>query len=193
VTEAVSTFAAGRDNRLDAVFANAGVLFTGWDEELSPEQKELLVDVNVKGVIYTFDAALPFLKRAAPGAHAIAMCSTSAEYGAPHFAAYSATKFFVRGYTEALHIEHKRIGISVSGIYVSFVDTPMVREVNFKAASIDALGVNATADDVALKVWRAVHGRRAHWRVGFDARLSHYAVRLLGPWVAPVYARLSKI
>jgi NADP-dependent 3-hydroxy acid dehydrogenase YdfG len=188
---AVSQFAAGHAGRLDAVFANAGVLFTGPDEALTPEQKRMLVDVNVNGVVHTLDAALPFLKRAAPGSHAVAMASMSAEYGSPYFALYSATKFFVRGYTEALAIEHKASGVHFSGVYVAFVDTPMVRNVNYRASSIDRLGVKATANDVAATVWRAVHGRRSHWRVGLDAKLTHYAVRLLGAWVAPAYARLS--
>ncbi len=105
----IGEFAARHGGRLDAVFANAGVLFTGPDETLSREQKRLLVDVNVNGVVHTFDAALPFLRQAAPGAHAVAMASTSAEYGSPHFALYGATKFFVRGYTEALAIEHRAV------------------------------------------------------------------------------------
>jgi NADP-dependent 3-hydroxy acid dehydrogenase YdfG len=187
----VTQFASNHGGQLDAVFANAGVLFTGPDESIAPEQKKLLVDVNVSGVVHTFDAALPFLKQAAPGAHAVAMASMSAEYGSPHFALYGATKFFVRGYTEALAIEHRAAGIRFSGVYVAFVDTPMVRDVNYRASSIDRLGVRATADDVAATVWRAVHGRRSHWRVGLDAKMTHYAVRLLGAWVAPVYARLS--
>ena len=184
---------AGRHGggRLDAVFANAGVLFMGPDESLTAAQKQALIDVNVCGVVHTFDAALPHLHRAAPGAHAIAMASTSAEYGSPHHALYGATKFFVRGYTEALAIEHRRTGVQVSAIYVSYVNTAMVAEANFRPRSIDALGIKATPQQVAQVVWRAAHGRRVHWRVGSDAKLTHYAVRLLGAWVAPVYARLT--
>ena len=192
--DAVAYF-AGRhgSGRLDAVFANAGVLFMGPDEALNPEQKQALVDVNVSGLVHTLDAALPFLKRAAPGAHAVAMASTSAEYGSPHHALYSATKFFVRGYTEALAIEHRRTGIQVSGVYVSYVNTGMVTGANFRPRSIDVLGVRATPEQVARTVWRAVHGRRTHWRVGLDATLTHYGVRLLGSWAAPIYARLTGI
>jgi NADP-dependent 3-hydroxy acid dehydrogenase YdfG len=191
LVQAMGAFAARQGGRLDAVFANAGILFMGRDDTLTPEQKNSLVDVNVKGVLHTMHAALPYLK-ATPGAHAVAMCSTSAEYGSPEHAVYSATKFFVRGYTEALNIEYAPLGINVSGIYVAYVDTPMVREATYKPASIDRLGVKATADDVARTVWRAVHGRRAHWRVGFDASMTHYAARLLGGALAPIYARLMR-
>ena len=51
--------------------------------------------------------------------------------------------------------------------------------------------LKATPEQVARAVWRAVHGARAHWRVGFDAKLTHYAVRLLGAWIAPIYAKIT--
>lgn len=189
---AIDDFAARRGGgRLDAVFANAGVLFMGPDAMLTAEQKQHLIDVNVKGTVHTFDAAMPHLCRAAPGAHAVAMASASAEYGTPDHAVYSATKFFVRGYTEALAIECRKSGIVVSAVYVSYVQTAMVTGANFTPASVERLGVKATAEQVAATVWRAVHGRRAHWRVGFDAKLTHYAVRVLGAWIAPVYAKVA--
>ena len=115
VARAIDDFTARCGGKLGAVFANAGVLFMAPDDQVTPAQKDLQVDVNVKGVMHTFDAALPHLKRAAPGTHMIAMASTSAEYGSPHHAVYSATKFFVRGYTEALNIEYRPQGINVIG------------------------------------------------------------------------------
>jgi hypothetical protein len=39
-------------------------------------------------------------------------------------------------------------------------------------------------------VWKAVHGDRVHWRVGFDARMINFAVRVLGAGVAPIYRRI---
>jgi len=189
VEAAIGDFAA--DGRLDAVFANAGVLCMGEHETIARAQKDRLVDVNVRGVVYTIDAAFPHLARTRD-AHVVAMCSTSAEYGAPQHAVYSATKFFVRGLTEALNIEFRAHGIQVSGIYVAYVRTAMVIDAPVKAASIERLGVKIAPEQVAATVWKAVHGRRVHWRVGTDARLLHYAVRLLGSGVAPVVARLAR-
>jgi hypothetical protein len=40
---------------------------------------------------------------------------------------------------------------------------------------------------VAATVWQAVHGNRVHWRVGLDARLINFAVRLLGAGTAQIY------
>jgi NADP-dependent 3-hydroxy acid dehydrogenase YdfG len=192
VAAAVRSFTDLTAGRLDAAFANAGVLFMGPDENVTPEQKNLLVDVNVKGVLNTVNAAFPFLK-ATPGAHLVAMSSTSAEYGSPHHAVYSATKFFVRGYTEALDIEYRVHDIQVSAIYVAYVQTGMVFGAQVKPASIDALGVKVRPQQVAEHVWKAVHGRRSHWRVGLDARLINLAARLLGSGLAPVYRKMMKI
>ncbi len=191
VEAALRDFAAPAGGRLDAVFANAGVLFMGPNETITHEQKDLLVDVNVRGVVHTIDAAFPYLART-PGARVIAMSSTSAEYGSPQHAVYSATKFFVRGLTEALDIEYRRHGIRVSGIYVAYVKTGMVFDAKVKPASIERLGVKVAPRQVAETVWRAVHGRRVHWRVGLDARFINFAVRLLGSGVAPIYAWLMR-
>jgi NADP-dependent 3-hydroxy acid dehydrogenase YdfG len=188
---AVRDFVARAGGRLDAVFANAGVLFMGPDETITAQQKALLVDVNVKGVIHTIDAAFPFLRQA-PDAHIVAMASTSAEYGSPHHAAYSATKFFVRGLTEALNIEYREYGIQVSAVYVAYVQTGMVFNATAQPATIDRLGVKITPQRVATTVWKAVHGKRVHWRVGLAAHLTNYAARLLGGWTAPIFARLIR-
>lgn len=189
VESAVRDFAASADGRLDALFANAGVLFMGPDETITPAQKDLLVDVNVKGVIHTIDAAFPFLRKT-PGAHVVAMASTSAEYGSPQHAVYGATKFFVRGLTEALNIEYREHGIQVSAIYVAYVQTGMVFDAQVKPASIERLGVKITPQRVAATVWKAAHGNRVHWRVGMDARMINFAARLLGAGIAPIYRRI---
>jgi NADP-dependent 3-hydroxy acid dehydrogenase YdfG len=186
VEAAIRDFTGRTGGKLHATFANAGVLFMGPDETITPAQKQLLVDVNVKGVIHTIDAAFPFLRQT-PGAHLVAMSSTSAEYGSPEHAVYSATKFFVRGLTEALNIEYRAHDIQVSAIYVAYVQTGMVFDAAVKPASIDRLGVKVTPQRVAATVWQAVHGNRVHWRVGLDARLINFAVRLLGAGTAPIY------
>jgi NAD(P)-dependent dehydrogenase (short-subunit alcohol dehydrogenase family) len=188
---ALHDFTQSAGGRLDAVFANAGVLFMGPDENITRSQKDLLVDVNVRGVMHTIDAAFPYLART-PGARVVAMSSTSAEYGSPQHAVYSATKFFVRGLTEALDIEYRAHGIRVAGIYVPYVQTGMVFDAPVKPASIERLGVRIPPRRVAETVWRAVHGRRVHWRVGLDAKLINLAVRVLGGGVAPIYARIMR-
>ena len=191
IAAALQGFTASTGGRLDALFANAGVLFMGPDETITPAQKDLLVDVNVKGVIHTIDAGFPFLART-PGAHVVAMASTSAEYGSPEHAVYSATKFFVRGLTEALNIEYREHDIQVSAIYVAYVQTGMVFDATVKPASIERLGVKIEPQRVAATVWKAVHGNRVHWRVGLDAWMINLTVRMLGSTTAPIYRRIMR-
>jgi NAD(P)-dependent dehydrogenase (short-subunit alcohol dehydrogenase family) len=189
---ALGEFTQRAGGRLDSVFANAGVGSFGPDTGITPGQKDRMVDVNVRGVIHTIDAAFPHLART-PGARVVAMSSTSAEYGSPEHAVYSATKFFVRGLTEALDIEYRAHGIRVAGIYVPYVQTGMVYDAAVKPASIERLGVKIPPRRVAETVWRAVNDRhRVHWRVGLDAKLINAAVRLLGGGVAPIYARIMR-
>ncbi len=92
----------------------------------------------------------------------ISMCSASAVYGTPDLATYSATKFAVRGLTEALDIEFERHGITVCDISVPYVQTPMLEQ-ETKAASIEKTGIHITPEEVALIVWNASSGRKLHW------------------------------
>ena len=166
---ALAAFTEPTDGRLDVLFNNAGILATGDFESASLERLSMLVDINAKGVVNGCHAALPYLK-ATEGARVINMASASAIYGTPAFAVYSASKFFVRGFTEALNIEWARHGIYVCDLLPLFVDTPMVAEVAEKPDSVKNLGVRLSPEDVAETVFAAAHVPRwrgtVHWHVG---------------------------
>ena len=80
---------------------------------------------------------------------------------------------FVRGLSEALDIEWRRHGIRVACVLPAFVATPMIA--GRRSGSMDRLGVQLRAEDVAEVIWRAAHGRRLMWHVGWRYRL----IRLL--------------
>ncbi len=174
---------------LDGLFNCAGLLEMGPHHRIAPERIDRLIDVNVRGVLYCIDAAYAALART-PGAHIISMSSTSAEYGTPDHAVYSASKFFVRGLTEALNIEFEPAGIQVSAVLVAYVRTPMVEAASVMARTVDTLGVKITPEAVAETVWKAAHGQRVLWRVGADAVALNLVVRLLGSHARAVYKRL---
>lgn len=188
-TAIVQAATAVSGGTLDCLFNCAGLLEMGPHHKVAPERIDRLLDVNIKGVVYCIDAAYDALART-PGAHIVSMSSTSAEYGTPDHTMYSASKFFVRGMTEALNIEFEPAGIQVSAIIVAYVQTPMVNAAAVKARTVDKLGVKVTPQAVAETVWKATHGNKVLWRVGLDAIVLNIVTRLLGSRSRAIYKRL---
>lgn len=170
-----------KTGRLDLLVNNAGILISGPFESNALARHDALVDVNIKGVIRGCHCARPFLART-PGARVVNLSSSAAIYGQAALATYSATKFAVRGLTEALNIEWQDQGIRVMDVMPLFVQTGMVKDMD--AASIRRLGVRLTPEDVANEIWKAAHYRgglgKVHWPVGFRAKLFH-ALNGAGP------------
>jgi NAD(P)-dependent dehydrogenase (short-subunit alcohol dehydrogenase family) len=159
----LAEFAAMHGGRLDALLNNAGIGVLEDFEATPLGRHHATVEVNVKGVINCSHAAFPYLN-AAGGAKVVNMGSLASEYGVPSEAIYSATKFFVRGLTEALNIEWERHRIHVSDVMPNFVRTPMMEGVT--GALVDAVGIHLTVDDVVKAIWKSVGDRRRiHWVV----------------------------
>jgi NAD(P)-dependent dehydrogenase (short-subunit alcohol dehydrogenase family) len=181
---ALAGFWQAAGQRLDLLFNNAGIVAVGAFEEIPVARHHALVDVNLKGVLNGFHAAADYLKRT-PGARVISMSSASAMYGTPDFASYGATKFAVKGFTEAMNIEWARHRIKVMDILPLFVDTAMVRNFEMHPKSMDTLGMGLVADDVARTVWRAAHWRlwpRAHWYPSAQGWFLALANKLMPAW-----------
>ncbi|NGP54755.1 SDR family oxidoreductase [Thioalkalivibrio sp. XN8] len=157
----------GPDGSLDLLVNNAGVLHIGPFEEMPAAAHRQLIDVNARGAVETLLAAFPLLARARGGV--VNVASASAAYGSPDYATYSATKMFVRGLSEALDIEWRRHGIRVAYLMPAFVRTPMIA--GGRSGAMDRLGVQLEPGQVAEVIWRAAHGRRLCWHVGWRYRL----------------------
>lgn len=170
---ALADFAEPSDGRIDVLLNNAGLLSTGDFETLPLARLHALIDVNTKGVVNGCHAAFPYL--AAAKGRVINMASASAIYGTPAFAVYSASKFFVRGLTEALNIEWAGRGVYVCDVLPLFVDTPMVQGLAEQPKSIRNLGVRLNADDIAQIIHdaatRAVWRSPVHWYPGGQTRV----------------------
>ena len=157
---------------LEALFNCAGLLRMGTFEEVGRKEHDRQIDVNIRGVLHGIEAALPHLRASEPlesdpyRARIITMASASALAGIPLMAVYSATKFFVRGFTEAMHVELREEGIIVSDLSVPFVRTPMVTSASYQAPSVGRFGVHVEPQDVAEVVWAAAHGDEVHYDVG---------------------------
>lgn len=162
---AVARFSERLGGRLDVLFNCAGIMRMGRFDALRFEDHLLTIEVNVMGVVNGIAAALPLLKRT-KGAHVVTMGSSSAFYGVPELSTYSASKFFVRGLTEALSLELEEDGIVVTDLMPPYVQTPMIAGQAYRAGTLRNLGAGLTPADVAELVWKAAHGRRVHWVPG---------------------------
>jgi len=138
-----------------------------------------ILDINAKGVLNCTYHAFPYLK-AAGSAHVITMASVASLFAAPSEVTYAASKFWVKGFTEALNMEWERHGIHVCDIMPNFVKTPMVEQNPGKL--IEVSGVAFTPEDVAATVWKALSGKRIHWLLERPLyRFSYAIMKVLVP------------
>jgi NADP-dependent 3-hydroxy acid dehydrogenase YdfG len=111
-----------RFGRLDIVVANAGVGAYGSFLELDPEQLEAMIDVNLKGTLYTAAATLPHLIAAGEGDF-VALASVAGLRAFPGEAVYNASKFGQIGFTRALDHELREHGVRATSICPGGVKT----------------------------------------------------------------------
>ena len=106
----MAAFAQRSDGHLDVMFNNAGIAPGGWFEDMPMDTIRQMVDINIYGVIHGIRAALPLLKQT-PGSLCISTSSSCATYGHALRAVYSASKYAVKGLTEALSLEFEQHGV----------------------------------------------------------------------------------
>lgn len=103
--------------RIDILFNNAGFGAVDWFEELDSERHiETLISVNLTGTMLVTRAILPDMLDRGSG-HIINMASVAGLIASPLITTYSASKYGVRAFTDALRREVSALGVKVSGIY----------------------------------------------------------------------------
>jgi SDR family mycofactocin-dependent oxidoreductase len=112
--------------RLDVVVANAGILSWGRMFEMSEEQWDSVIDVNLNGTWRTLRAAVPAMIEAGNGGSIIVVSSSAGTKATPGNGHYSASKHGLVAITNALAIEAGEYGIRVNSIHPYSIDTPMV-------------------------------------------------------------------
>lgn len=181
----LALFAKATEGRLDVLMNNAGIARGGYLETQSADEVDLQLDVNLKGVLNGCQAAFDLLA-ATPGAIVVNVASVAGVVAPPRMAVYAATKFAVRGLSEALEAEFARIGVGVRCIMPWFIDTPLLDKARFSGN--EDLRVSLRHEkvpvypvtDVSEAVWAAVHGKpRLHHLVGGQARQIGFLNRFL--------------
>lgn len=174
----VGQLAVETGGSLDLLFNNAGIGITGFMDEIPIELSIKIIQVNLVGVVNGIYAALPLLRKA-ENSLCFSTSSSAATYGAPSLAIYAATKFAVKGLTEALAVEFSRFGVRAGDVLPGLIDTPILgapRYVNGTLVATEGRTIGAgpptdgpfrllPAAEVAEAVWNAYHGDRMHWYV----------------------------
>ncbi len=114
--------------RLDIVVANAGVLSWGRIWEMSEEQWNTVVDVNLNGTWRTLRAAVPAMIEAGNGGSIVIVSSSAGLKATPGNAHYAASKHGLTALTNSLALEAGEFGIRVNSIHPYSIDTPMVEK-----------------------------------------------------------------
>jgi butyryl-CoA dehydrogenase len=109
-------------NRVDILINNAGVILVGPLKDLSVEDFEWILGINLWGVIYGSMAFLPHLKQR-PEANIVNISSTYGLIGIPLHIPYCTSKFAVRGFSEGLKLELFDTPVSVSCVYPNLIKT----------------------------------------------------------------------
>lgn len=116
--------------RLDIIVANAGVLNWGRLWEISAQQWQDVLDVNLTGLWNTVKAAVPPMIAAGNGGSIIAISSAAGIKAVPGCGHYCASKFGVVGLTNSLAVELGEYGIRVNSVHPYGTDTPMGNDVS---------------------------------------------------------------
>lgn len=176
IESALAHFSGNTGGRLDLLVNNAGVLTSGRFEEIDPQAHDRIIEVNIKGLTHVAQLAFPLLRQT-PGSCLVNLCSVSSVHGIPLLAVYSASKYYVNGLTEALHVEWAPYGIRVTSVKPPIIDTAMGRQLHSKLTQ--KMGVNMQPEQVAEAIQLAAEGTRVGHVLGSSAKLWSWLDKLL--------------
>jgi NAD(P)-dependent dehydrogenase (short-subunit alcohol dehydrogenase family) len=179
---------AAEFGQVNLVVNNAGVALVATVEEMSYDDLEWIVGVNFWGVVHGTKAFLPHLIASGDG-HLVNVSSVFGFVGVPTQAAYNATKFAVRGFTEALRQEmliDKR-PVVVSCVHPGGIRTNIARDARDATGTdphqraVDFAKIARTSpEDAAKIIIRGIRRNKPRILVGPDAYVFDAVPRLLG-------------
>lgn len=174
--------------RVTHLINNAGVSLFGNVEEVSIEDLRWLMEINFWGMVYGVKLFLPTL-REQPSAHIVNVSSVFGFVAPPGNAAYSASKFAVRGFTESLRHELMGTAITVSCVHPGGIATNIARSgrLGQNAKEMDkemsvrfhTRASRTTAEEAAEAILRGIKRRSQRILIGRDAYMLDLVQRLV--------------
>ena len=186
--------------RVNMVVNNAGVTVTGDFEEMSYQDFDWIVGVNFMGVVNGTKEFLPHLIASGDG-HLVNISSLFGLVSMPGQTAYNATKYAVRGFSEALREEMLINGhpVGVTCVHPGGIKTGIARNgrktPSQDAESIDSFFENKlarmTAEKAAQIIIKGALAGKARVLVGIDAHAMHHFAKLTGSRYQDIVAKLA--
>lgn len=175
--------------RVDAVVNNAGVAVANTVLDLSYEDLEWIVGINFWGVVHGTKAFLPHLLARGDG-WVVNLSSVFGLIGVPSQAAYNATKFAVRGFTESLRQELEGTGVTACCVHPGGIRTNIARRSRFhrgadgrtdKAAMVEEFDriARTSPEEAARVIAEGMERRAPRILIGPDARVIDAVQRAL--------------
>ena len=188
----------------DVLINNAGVSLSHSIENMRDEDFEWLFNINFWGVVNGCKAFLPQLRRR-PEAHIVNLSSVFGLIAVPTQAAYNASKFAVRGYTEALRQELHGTEVHVTCVHPGGIKTNIVRRgrhyqdasgantnVERSAANFDR-AARTSPEAAARAIVHAILKNQRRLLIGADARIIDVLARLMPASYDPIVAFVARL
>lgn len=187
--------------RVNVIVNNAGVTMTGDFEDMTLDEFDWIMGINVDGVVTGTKAFLPHLIASGDG-HVVNISSLFGLISMPGQSAYNASKYAVRGFTEALREEMLINGhpVGVTCVHPGGIKTGIVRNGRSTAnTDNDALEqlfskrlARMSPEKAAKIIVKAIQRNQARLLVGLDAHAIHQFGKLAGSRYQDVFALASK-
>lgn len=181
----------GSHGSVDVVMNIAGVSTWGPIDQLEHSDWEKMIGINLLGPISVMEAFVPPMIEAGRGGHVVNVSSAAGLIALPWHAAYSASKFGLRGVSEVLRFDLERHGIGVSLVCPGAVATPLVGTLEvrgvdqehpaFRAAAADFEKRAVTPEQVAEKIVEGIEKNRYLVFTSTDIRFAYWWKRKFSP------------
>ena len=142
---------------MDVVMNIAGVSAWGTVDHLTHDHWKSMIDINLMGPIHVIEAFVPPMIEARRGGHLVNVSSAAGLVALPWHAAYSASKYGLRGLSEVLRFDLARHRIGVSVVVPGAVKTPLVETVHIAGVDRDHPNVSRWVDRFANHAVSAEH------------------------------------
>ncbi|WP_417622505.1 SDR family oxidoreductase [Parasphingorhabdus sp.] len=180
--QAVADFGAITGDTMNVLFNNAGIGEGGPIQEMEDADIDLMIAINLTGVISGTRACFEMLKNT-PDSCVLYTASAAGIYGVSDLSVYSATKFAVRGLAESHDIEFRKYGIKSRSLMPGFIDTNIISNVvegtnqSGKERLQEAGVMVSPVAIIGPAAWGAVHGDKLHTPVNKMAKQLAFAAR----------------